>query len=101
MLCVCVAFSCDPHHACVCHPPLHTTPGETKEETDVSEEKVEEAMEEEKEDEICAICHDAKVNPYPLDCGHSFCATCYIDHLEQQNRLKVFALCPYCRLIIE
>lgn len=49
------------------------------------------------EDLNCAICHEVYVDPRHLQCNHSFCFTCIIDHVRAQHRKNANIECPICR----
>jgi Flp pilus assembly protein TadD len=44
-------------------------------------------------DDKCAICLESFVDPYALDCGHTFCRGCINTYKER----GVNDVCPYCR----
>jgi len=45
----------------------------------------------------CGICLEAGACLPPLACGHAFCQSCLIEHLERQLHQGRLAWCPCCR----
>ena len=47
----------------------------------------------------CAICNNYYDNPHVLNCGHSFCNSCILTHLDSFfNKTSTCKKCPSCNL---
>lgn len=46
--------------------------------------------------EQCGICYNKNVKGYLLDCRHSFCTQCTIEHLKPRGD-ELIKKCPFCR----